>query len=149
MAEALITFALGAIFGVVLQFLAARLALIREQAREAWMRRLNSYEDFTTATVALAELWQAEVDVPESYAWDAIAHARKAAYDAALYDNDRPDLSRRMRDLTTELARLSVERGRDAGDLEHVIDEARAIWLEFAPAEHVLEEASRPRWLPR
>lgn len=113
------------------------------------MRRLNSYQDFNAATVALAELWQAGVEVPESQTWEAIAHARKAAYDAALYDHNRPKLSRRVRDLSTELARLSAEPRHDAKALEHVIPEARAIWAEFAAEERVLEEASRPRWLPR
>ncbi|MDP8942790.1 MAG: hypothetical protein M3N16_01510 [Actinomycetota bacterium] len=148
MATALTTFVLGALFGVALQFLAARLALMREQARESWIRRLNSYQDFNTATVALAELWQAGVDVPKSHVWDAIAHARKAAYDAALYDKDRPTLTRRMRDLSGELARLSSEPRRDRTALEQVIAEAEAIWDEFARSDPALQEGSRPRWLP-
>lgn len=149
MTAQLVTFVLGGLFGLTLQFLAARLGLLREQARESWIRRLNSYQDFNTATVALAELWQANIDVPESHVWEAIAHARKAAYDAELYDDKRPHLPRRMRDLSGELARLSSESRRSPEALERVIAEARAIWREFAKSERSLDETARPRWLPR
>lgn len=105
----LVIFVLGALFSLALQFLAARLGLLREQARESWIRRLNSYQDFSTAAVGLAELWLAGADVPESQVWEAITHARKAAYDAALYDETRTQLTSRMRDLSGDLVRLASE----------------------------------------
>jgi len=49
MAVQIVTFVLGAVLALGLQFLAARLGLMREQARESWIRRLNSYQDFNTA----------------------------------------------------------------------------------------------------
>ena len=62
MAMQLVVFVLGALFTFSLQFLTARLGLLREKARESWIRRLNSYQDFSTATVGLVAVLADERD---------------------------------------------------------------------------------------
>ena len=145
----LTTFVLGGIFAFALQFLATRLGLLREQARESWVRRLNSYQDFTSATVGLAELWKAGIEVPPAHAWDAITQARKAAYDASLYDGEHPALTSRMQRISADLVRLAPPDNRDRDELQGVIDAANGIWLEFAAFEQALRLPARSSWLAR
>lgn len=149
MAMQLVVFVLGALFTFALQFLTARLGLLREKARESWIRRLNSYQDFSTATVGLVELWQTGATIPDAEVWKAIAQARKAAYDAALYDEARTHLTSRMRAMSTDLVRFASESTPDQAELQSVIDDARAIWDEFTASERALREAAGPRWLGR
>jgi len=136
------------VFTLALQFLAARLGLIREQARESWIRRLNSYQDFNTAAVGLADLWRAGAAIPEAQVWDAITRTRKAAYDAALYDPGRPHLTTQMRELSGELVRFaSADRNHE--ELDSFIESTRAIWDDFARSDPALQEASGTHWIRR
>lgn len=148
MAVQIVTFVLGAVFTLGLQFLSARLGLMREQARESWVRRLNSYQDFNTAAIGLAELWQAGAAIPEPQVWDAITRARKAAYDAALYDAARPHLTTQMRELSGELVRFA-NGDRDHEELEGFIESTRAIWDDYAGSDPALQQASGTRWIRR
>jgi len=149
MAVQIVTFVLGAVFTLGLQFLSARLGLMREQARESWVRRLNSYQDFNTAAIGLAELWQAGAALPAPQIWDAITRARKAAYDAALYDAAHPHLTTQMRELSGELVRFANDGDRDHEKLEGFIKLARAIWDDFADSDPALQQASGTRWIRR
>lgn len=146
MAVQIVTFVLGAVFALGLQFLAARLSLMREQARESWIRRLNSYQDFNTAAIGLAELWQAGGAIPATQIWDAVLRARKAAYDAALYDAAHPHLTTQMRELSDELVRFTNDGDRDHEKLERFIKSARAIWDDFADSDPALQRTSGTRW---
>ena len=96
-------FLLGQLSAVALQLLVSRLALRREQRKEAWIRRLNSYENFYRASTQLIDLFQANVEVPQSSAWESIADARKAAYDASSYDPGNPGRTARMREVSLDL----------------------------------------------
>jgi len=68
MAGQLVIFVLGALFSLVIQVLASRMALRRDQRKESWMRRLNSYQDFYQSTSQLLDLWRAGIDVSEDRA---------------------------------------------------------------------------------
>ena len=100
-----ISFFIGAVFALFLQWLSSRLTYRREQRREYWIRKLNSYQDFSQNTTQLLLLLASRIKVPESHFWDAITLARKAAYDAAFYDLGHPKRTERMMQITEELIR--------------------------------------------
>jgi hypothetical protein len=141
----LITFVLGALSALGLQFLSARLAFRREQMRESWVRRLNSYQDFTTASRSIVELWHAGAEVPPDQAWSVITRARKAAFDAGLYDPGHREQTERMASVTAELVRLASSDRRPDGELDEVLAATRAIWAEFAHREPSLGDTRPPR----
>lgn len=124
-------FLLGQLSAVALQLLVSRLALRREQRKEAWIRRLNSYENFYRASTQLIDLFQANVEVPQSSAWESIADARKAAYDASSYDPGNPGRTARMREVSLDLVRLSQAEQRSTDTLDRLRNEAEQIRTSF------------------
>lgn len=138
MAVQLMTFVLGALFSLVIQVLASRMALTRDQRKESWMRRLNSYQDFYQSTSQLLDLWRAGIDVSEDRSWGILMAARKAAYDAAVYDPDRHDQAERMQVLSVELLRLAQDDQRDPEHLNQLVAESRAILDAFVDGETAL-----------
>lgn len=108
--DELLLFVLGALFAVFLQVFISRLAFTREKRREAWIRKLNSYENFYRALTQLIDLRVADVDVPQEQLWVALADARKAAYDGESYDPDAQQRTERMRQITLEFL-IAEQRG--------------------------------------
>jgi hypothetical protein len=152
MAVELITFVLGALFAVVIQVLVSRMTLARDQRKESWMRRLNSYQDFYQSTSQLLDLWRAGIDVSDDRSWDILMTARKAAYDAAVYDPDQRDQAERMQALSVELVRLAQEDQRDPEQLNQLAAESRAILDTFIAGEtalRLLRSSGRARWIER
>lgn len=140
----LVIFVLGALFSLVIQVLASRMALTRDQRKEGWMRRLNSYQDFYQATSQLLDLWRAGIDVSEDRSWDILMAARKAAYDAAVYDPERRHLAERMQVLSVELLRLADDDQRDPERLNELAIESQAILDAFVERETALRLLPRP-----
>ncbi|MDQ3933624.1 MAG: hypothetical protein M3340_03225 [Actinomycetota bacterium] len=137
----LAVFALGAVFAVALQLFISRLTLEREKRKEAWIRKLNSYENFYRAMTGLIDLVSAGVRVPEQQFWEAMVDARKSAYDAASYDAENPERTARMRQLTLDLV-LAYQGGELDGErLRELREETEAIRSGF----YSEERAALPR----
>lgn len=90
------------------KFFVSGLAWRREKRREAWIRKLNSYENFYRAVAQLVDLQLSGAEIPDDQFWASVGEARKAAYDATPYDPTSPERTKKMRDLSLELA-LSPE----------------------------------------
>lgn len=103
MAGELLVFSLGAAFAVVLQLFVSNLTLTREKRKEAWVRKLNSYENFYRAMTHTIDLMLAGVAIPDDQLWSALLDARKSAYDATSYDPSHAGRTKQMRELTLEL----------------------------------------------
>ena len=113
MAADLLVFGLGAAFAVVLQLFASQLTLAREKRKEAWVRRLNSYENFYRAMTHVIDLLIADLQIPDEQLWAALLDARKSAYDATSYDVAHGGRTTQMRELTLEL--LLLHQKQDCG----------------------------------
>lgn len=133
-----VIFFLGAAFSLVIQVLASRLALMRDQRKEGWMRRLNSYQDFYQSTSQLLDLWRAGIDVSEDRSWGILMAARKAAYDAAVYDPEQRHHAEQMQVLSVELLRLVRVDHRDPEHLDQLVAESQAILDAFFERETAL-----------
>lgn len=115
METGLLIFVLGAVFAVGLNVFISELTLRREKRKEAWIRRLNSYENFYRAMTGVIDLLAAGVRVPEAKLWEAVGDARKSAYDAASYDPTHPERTSRMQELTLALI-LAYQRDEASAD---------------------------------
>lgn len=137
MASELIIFALGASFAFVLQLFVSRLALSREKRKEAWVRKLNSYENFYRAMTNVIDLLLAGVGLPDERLWDSLADARKSAYDAASYDPINGSRAARMQQLTLEVLLFHQEGGWDQEDLRVLRNEVEDIRAGFYAEEKI------------
>ncbi len=116
------------------------------------MRRLNSYQDFYQSTSQLLDLWRAGIDVSEDRSWGILMAARKAAYDAAVYDPDRRHQAERMQALSVELLRLAQDDQRDSEHLNQLAAESQAIldaFIEGEAALPLLRSSGRVRLIAR
>lgn len=111
----LLLFALGAAFAFLLQVFVSRLALARDKRKEAWVRKLNSYENIYRAVTQLIDLLAAGIEAPDEQVWAAVGDARKSAHDAASYDPTHGERTSRMRELTLEFL-LAYQRDEIASD---------------------------------
>ena len=130
MVAELLIFALGVGFAFMLQLFVSRLALSREKQKEAWVRKLNSYENFYRAMTDVVDLLVAGVGLPDSRLWDRLFDARKSAYDAASYDPDHSARTALMQQLTLELLLLHQD-GWELRDLKGLRKKVEAIRREF------------------
>jgi hypothetical protein len=138
----LLIFALGAIFSLFVQLVASRLALARDQRKESWMRRLNSYQDFFQSTRQLLDLWRAGIAVSEDRAWGILLVARKA-----VYDPERGELAQRMQALSVDLLLLVDSDPRDPEQLDRLAAESEEVLGAFLESEPSLRSLRRPRKL--
>ncbi len=101
-----ISFILGAVFALAMQFISYRLSFKKDRRKEYWIRKLNSYQDFYQHTTQLIGLLGSKVSIPDNVYWQSISLARKAAYDAAFYDISHLERTDKMKTITLELVRI-------------------------------------------
>ena len=133
-----ISFLLGAIFALFLQWVSYRLSFKKDQRREHWIRRLNSYQDFYQHTSQLIGLLKSKVSIPDSVYWQSISLARKAAYGAAFYDRSHPERTDKMKAITLELVRLLQQNNPDTEKLERLPKQIEEIQTNFYGEEKLL-----------
>lgn len=104
------SFLLGAIFALVLQWISYRLSFKKDQRKEYWIRKLNSYQDFYHHTTQLIDLLNSNISIPQNVYWQSISSARKAAYDAIFYDKTHPERTSKMKDITLDTIQLLLYR---------------------------------------
>ena len=109
-----ISFLIGAIFALFLQWVSYRLSFKKDQRREYWIRKLNSYQDFYQHTNQIIGLLKSNITIPDNVYWQSISLARKAAYDASFYDISHPERTDKMKNITLELTRILQQNNPDA-----------------------------------
>jgi len=133
-----ISFVLGAIFAILLQWISYRLSFRREQRREYWIRKLNSYQDFYQHTTQLIELISANISIPSDVYWGHISLARKAAYDAAFYDRSHLGRANRMKAITVELIQILQSDDTEPQRLEILLKQIEEVQKNFYQEEKLL-----------
>lgn len=135
-----VSFLLGTIFALVLQWVSYRLSLRKDREKEYWIRKLNGYQDFHHQMTQLIELLESDVQIPENVFWPSISYARKAAFDAVFYDRAHADRTERMKTITVNLIKLFNTKKYSKQDLDKLHKEVEEIRAEF-----YLEETSLPK----
>lgn len=133
-----ISFLLGAIFALFLQWISYRLSFRKDQRREYWIRKLNSYQDFYQHTMQLIGLLRSRVSIPDNVYWQSISLARKAAYDAAFYDTSHPERTEKMKTITLELLQMLKSNEQEPERLVELIERIEEIHREFYQEEKSL-----------
>jgi hypothetical protein len=133
-----ISFLLGAIFALFLQWISYRLSFRKDQRREYWIRKLNSYQDFYQHTLQLIGLLRSKVSIPDNVYWQSISLARKAAYDAAFYDTSHPEQTEKMKTITLELLQMLKSNEQESRRLDELIERIEEIHSEFYQEEKSL-----------
>lgn len=133
-----ISFIFGAIFALVLQWVSYRLSFRKDQRREYWIRKLNSYQDFYHHTTQLIGLLNSKVSIPENVYWQSISLARKAAYDATFYDRTHPERTEKMKVITLELIKLYNSNKEQSDILSSLAGQVDGIIEEFYKEEKLL-----------
>ena len=105
-----VSFILGAIFALALQWISYRLAFKKDKRKEYWIRKLNSYQDFYHHPSQLVDLIDMESKIQGDVFWQSIFAARKAAYDARFYDLSNIELANEMIEITQELIHMNGQR---------------------------------------
>lgn len=131
------SFILGAIFALMLQWVSYSLSFRKDQRREYWIRKLNSYQDFYQYTTQIIELLDSKVSIPENVYWQYISFARKAAYDADFYDMTHPERTNKMKNITLNLILLLPLEEHKNG-LKNLQKEVEEIQEEFYKEEKLL-----------
>lgn len=137
-----VSFVLGALFAFLLQWVAYRLSVRKDQEKEYWIRKLNSYQDFHHHASQLIELVDSGVVIPEDVYWQSISLARKAAYDAGFYDRSRPKRTAKMKAITIDLIRLLNQRTAGLPISSQILAEVDGIKDEFYREEKLLGKTS-------
>jgi dipeptidase len=148
-----ISFILGSIFALLLQWVSYHLSFKKDQKKEYWMRKLNSYQDFYQHTTQLIALLRSNVSIPENVYWQSIALARKAAFDAAFFDTGHRQRTERMQDVTVALITALQSSNRSQENLETLHSEIEGIQQSFCEEEgmarsNVTTEVTLPKRAP-
>jgi len=133
-----ISFLLGAIFALFLQWISYRLSFKKDQRREYWIRKLNSYQDFYQHATQLIGLLRSRVSIPDNVYWQSILLARKAAYDATFYDRTHPERTDKMKNITLELIQILQQNNPDTEKLERLLKQIEEIQTSFYEEEKLL-----------
>lgn len=137
-----ISFILGAIFALVLQWVSYRLSFRKDQRREYWIRKLNSYQDFYHHVTQLIDLLDSKVNIPENVFWQSISLARKAAFDAVFYDITHSSRTEKMRTITLNLIGLFESKEYAKDNLQKLRKQIEEIRTEFYKEEKLLIKES-------
>lgn len=122
-----ISFILGAVFALALQWISYYLAFKKDKRKEYWIRKLNSYQDFYQHATQLIDLMELETQIPTDVFWQSISAARKAAYDAKFYDLSNVEQANKMIEITRKLIRLRGHPPPDGMEpLRHEIDDVQS-----------------------
>jgi len=133
-----ISFILGAFFGIVYQWISYILSFRKDQRKEYWIRKLNSYQDFYHHTTQLVDLLRSEVKIPEALFWQTISFARKAAYDADFYDLLNSQRTESMKKITIDLIYLYQSGTMNNDNLTKLMEKIRKIQITFYNEEKLL-----------
>lgn len=133
-----ISFVLGAAFALVMQWVSYRLSFRKDQRREYWIRKLNSYQDFYQHTTQLIGLVGSKVSIPDNVYWQSISLARKAAYDAAFYDISHPEQTDKMKAITLDLIQILQSNKQERERLQILQKQVEEIQAKFYLEEKLL-----------
>ena len=135
-----ISFILGAVFALVMQWVSYRLSFRKDQRREYWIRKLNSYQDFYQHTTQLIGLLGSKVSIPDNVYWQSISLARKAAYDAAFYDISHPERTDKMKAITLDLIQIFQSNKQERERLQILQKQVEEIQANFYLEEKLLSK---------
>jgi hypothetical protein len=131
---------LGTIFALILQWVSYRLSFRKDQRKEYWIRKLNSYQDFYHHTAHLIELLGSKVSIPDNVYWQSISLARKAVYDAAFYDKTHLNRTDKMKAITLQLIEISKSEERNQKYLNSIAKQIEKMIEEFYHEEKFLSK---------
>ena len=135
-----ISFILGAVFALVMQWVSYRLSFRKDQRREYWIRKLNSYQDFYQHTTQLIGLLGSKVSIPDNVYWQSISLARKAAYDAAFYDISHHERTDNMKAITLDLIQIFQSNKQERERLQILQKQVEEIQANFYLEEKLLSK---------
>ena len=135
-----ISFILGAVFALVMQWVSYRLSFRKDQRREYWIRKLNSYQDFYQHTTQLIGLLGSKVSIPDNVYWQSISLARKAAYDASFYDISHPERTDKMKAITIDLIQILQSNKQERERLQILQTQVEEIQANFYLEEKLLSK---------
>jgi len=138
-----ISFILGAFVSLLAQWVSYRLSFKKDQKREYWIRKLNSYQDFFQHTNNVIGLLRSDISIPENIFWQSVSLARKAAFDAEFYDWANPTRPKDMQEITDLLIKAYQAREKDPEDFNEIGKRIEAIQLQFYEDERSSWEKSR------
>ena len=119
-----------------------RLSFKKDQKREYWIRKLNSYQDFCQHTNQLIGLLRAGFSLPDNVFWQSILLARKAAFDAEFFDWAYPDRAKEMQAITDSLINLFQTKSIKSEAIETISKQIKSIQLQFYEDEKLSWETS-------
>lgn len=132
------SFVLGSIFALLLQWVSYRLSFKKDQKKEYWIRKLNSYQDFYQHTTQLISLLQLNVSIPENVYWESVMLSRKVAFDAAFFDIGNHSRTEKMQDITIDLIAVLQSSNHNKGELERLQYQVEEIQQSFYKEEGIL-----------
>jgi len=135
-----ISFILGAIFALVMQWVSYHLSFRKDKRREYWIRKLNSYQDFYQHTTQLIGLLGSKVSIPDNVYWQSISLARKAAYDAAFYDISHPGRTDKMKTITLDLIQILQSNKQEKERVQMLQKQVEEIQANFYLEEKLLSK---------
>jgi predicted house-cleaning noncanonical NTP pyrophosphatase (MazG superfamily) len=144
-----LSFILGAFFGILYQWISYLLSFRKDQRKEFWIRKLNSYQDFYHHTSQLIDLLRMEVKVPENIYWEAISSARKAAYDASFYDLSNLIRTEKMKKITSDIVNIYQSETTDMENLAELMEHIEKIQESFYNQENLLLKEAFKNWLAK
>jgi hypothetical protein len=142
-----LSFILGALFGIFYQWISYLLSFRKDQRKEFWIRKLNSYQDFYHHTSQLIDLLRLEVKVPEDIFWQAISSARKAAYDASFYDLSNLNRTENMKKITSDIVIIYQSGTTNMENLAELKEHIGKIQESFYNQENLLLKEAFKNWL--
>ncbi|MDP3670522.1 MAG: hypothetical protein WA191_12070 [Telluria sp.] len=138
-----VSFVIGVAFSLLAQWISYRLSFKKDQKKEYWIRKLNSYQDFHQHVNQLIGLLRTNTAIPENAFWQSISLARKAAFDTAFFDWKNPERAKQMENITHGL--INAYQGKTLGDkiLNKFAEEAQGIQYAFYEDEKRSWKTSR------
>jgi hypothetical protein len=130
-----ISFLLGALLSLFVQWISYRLSFKKDQKKEYWIRKLNSYQDFCQHINHLADLLRTGILIPDTVFWQSILFARKAAFDAEFFDWSSPERPKEMQGITNSLISLFQSKNYDSEVLNDINQKIERIILQFYEEE--------------
>ncbi len=144
-----ISFILGAFFGIFYQWISYLFSFRKDQRKEYWIRKLNSYQDFHHQTSQLIDLLRSEVKIPENIFWQAISSARKAAYDASFYDLSNLNRTENMKKITLDIINIYQSENTNMQNLIEIMENIEKIQESFYNQENLLLKEAFKIWLAK
>ena len=138
-----ISFILGAFVSLLAQWISYRLSFKKDQKREYWIRKLNSYQDFFQHTNHIIGLLRNGISIPDNVFWQSVSLVRKAAFDAEFYDWANPNRPKEMQDITDLLIKAYQTNNKRSEDFDIIGKKIEAIQLQFYEDERSSWERSR------